>query len=193
MELIGVFSSIFWLVFIGEFGDKTQFAAGTGTLANHGRIRFIYASSVLALIAVSAVTTFLAGYIPTSYLPIITLLGGALLIIYGLYLYSQAGKADEDSKKIDEKSNWKLFFSQFGVVLFAELGDKTQIFTAAAAVRNHGHLWVVFIASALALTAVTTLTVWGITKVPKTWVKTVQRLGAAGMVIYGLYMLLWPN
>ena len=65
--------------------------------------------------------------------------------------------------------------------------------TAGAAIQNNQDLWTVFAASALALIIVTSLTVWGITKVPKHWTTPVQRLGALGMVLYGLYMIFSPS
>lgn len=189
MDLFSVFISTFLLVFVGELGDKTQIAAGTGTLANRRQTGTIFFSSAIALMAVSGLTVFGAGLIPQSFIPTLTMIGGGLLIVYGIHLFRKKDNADDESASVDTKSAAGLFFSQFFVVFIAELGDKTQIATLAAAIENQAELLVVFAASASALVTVTSLTVWGITKVPQHWMKHLQRMGACLMVIYGIYML----
>lgn len=188
MDLATIFLSVFLLVFIGELGDKTQIAAGTGTLANRKKVGVIFLSSVLALVAVSGLTTFGAGLIPEEIIPLVKRIGGVLLVLYGIYLFKIANEPVEMEAEADEKSSWALFFSHLAVVFTAELGDKTQIATLSAAVENQSHLLVVFAASSLALISVTTITVWGVTKVPIRWIGTVQRLGATLMIGYGIYM-----
>lgn len=188
-DLILVFFSTFGLVFIGELGDKTQIAAGTGTLANRKQTGTIFLSSILALTAVSGLTVFGAGLIPQTYIPTLTFIGGALLIIYGFYLFFKTAESDDEEGNIEAKSTWGLFASQFLVVLLAELGDKTQIITLGTAIKNQTELLVVFAASASALIMVTSITIWGITKIPGGWVKNLQRTGAALMVAYGVYMV----
>lgn len=184
MSTLTVFFSTFLLVFIGELGDKTQIAAGTGTLANQGRTKIIFSSSALALMLVAALTVFFAGLIPEEFLPTIVSLGGALLILYGGYLFYQAGGSNEDNVDESGKNGWTLFISHFTVVFIAELGDKTQIATLAAAIENQSYLLLVFLASASALVTVTLITVWGATKIPDHWVPGVQKLGSLLMVAY---------
>lgn len=185
-----MFIATFLLVFVGELGDKTQIAAGTGTLANKNRVRIIFLSSCLALVSVSGLTVFGAGFIPETALPTIQKAGGLLLILYGSYLFYQATDINERHDSEQEKNSWKLFLSHFSVVFIAELGDKTQIATLAASVANRSYLLTVFAASASALVAVTTITIWGVTLIPPQWMKNVQRVGAVLMVTYGSYMLL---
>ena len=191
MELITIFFSTFFLVFIGELGDKTQIAAGTGTLANQNYIRVIFISSSLALITVAGLTVFFAGFIPDKLIPVTAKVGGILLIVYGIYLYLQAGKNDDAGEEVSSiKNSSSLFLSHFLVVFIAELGDKTQFATLAVAIENQSQLPIVFIASATALVTVTFITVWGVTKIPTNWVKKVQQSGAVLMAAYGCYMLL---
>jgi Ca2+/H+ antiporter, TMEM165/GDT1 family len=184
-----IFLSTFLLVFIGELGDKTQIAAGTGTLANTKRVNTIFFSSALALTCVAGITAFAAGLIPTSAVPTIKQVGGVLLVLYGIYLFRKAGQPDNEEHEEETGTGFKLFLSHFSVVFIAELGDKTQITTLAVAVENQNNLYTVFLASASALVTVTLITVWGVTKIPQTWVPIVQRIGAALMVAYGGYML----
>lgn len=189
MEVITIFFYTFALVFVGELGDKTQIAAGTGTLANRTQIRIIFFSSALALVVVAGLTVFFAGLIPHAWIPFIQKAGGLLLVCYGCYLFLQAGTAKEDGTEELQVSGWKLFLTHFLIVFIAELGDKTQIVTLAVAIENQALLSVVFGASAAALVSVTALTVWGITKVPRRWITPIQRIGAALMSLYGIHML----
>lgn len=190
MDLSAIFISTFLLVFIGELGDKTQIASGTGALANRKKTSVIFFSSSLALVSVAGLTVFFAGLIPQVYVPTIAKVGGIMLIMYGAYLYTQSGTVDEDDVDLPEKNGWLLFLSHFSVVFMAELGDKTQIATLAIAIENQSYLFLVFIASASALVTVTALTVWGVTKIPNGWVKNIQKAGAALMIIYGMYMII---
>lgn len=190
MELTSIFLLTFIMIFIGELGDKTHIAAGTGTLANQKNIKIIFASSTLALVLVAGITVFSAGLIPSVYIPTIVKAGGTMLILYSLYLYSQAGKSGGlDEEDPYNKNSWVLFISHFSVVFIAELGDKTQIATLAIAIENQSYLLTVFMASATALATVTAITVWGVTKIPTKCVTPVQRLGAVLMLAYGVYMI----
>jgi len=82
-----------------------------------------------------------------------------------------------------------VFFSTFGVVVTAEMGDKTQVFTAGAAIKNNADLLAVFVGSASALVTVTTLTVWGVSFIPPRFIKHLQMGGALALVAYGIYMV----
>lgn len=138
----------------------------------------------------SGLTVFGAGLIPETIVPTLRMVGGGLLVAYGMYLFGKAGTATDEDGETIEKSGWTLFVSQFFIVFMAELGDKTQIATLAAAIENQAGLLVVFAASSTALVTVTSITVWGITKVPRRGVEKLQRAGAVLMVIYGIYMLI---
>ena len=46
---------------------------------------------------------------------------------------------------------WKVFFTTFGLVFLAELGDKTQVAVLLLTSNNPQRRWIIFAASALAL------------------------------------------
>ena len=56
--------------------------------------------------------------------------------------------------------DWRAFFSTFGLLLVAELGDKTQL-AVIAQTSKYGRPWAVFLGATLALAAVTALGVLG--------------------------------
>ncbi len=189
-EFLAVLFSTFGIVFVGELGDKTQVAAGTGALANRSRTRWIFAGSAAALTTVALLTTVGAGLIPRSWLPVIEIVGGIGLVIYGLYLAYQAYKnGDDGDEKEATGTGWMLFWAQFWIVFTAEMGDKTQIFTLGAAIENEAQLIAVFLGSASALVTVTGLTVWGVSFIPKRWIRPIQIAGALVLVGYGIYMV----
>jgi Ca2+/H+ antiporter, TMEM165/GDT1 family len=57
------------------------------------------------------------------------------------------------------KTSWGLFTSTFLTVLFAELGDKTQLTTLLMSAQSHAP-WVVFTGAATALVLTSLLGVW---------------------------------
>ena len=83
---------------------------------------------------------------------------------------------------------WKLFFSTFAAIFLAELGDKTQLAVLALSTDSAGRgRWVVFVASALALTATSAIAVLGgdivARYVSPVWLK---RIAGAVFVVMGL-------
>ncbi len=48
--------------------------------------------------------------------------------------------------------DWKIALSTFGLIFFAELGDKTQLTTMTLAAQSDTSVWPVFIGAATALT-----------------------------------------
>ena len=84
----------------------------------------------------------------------------------------------------------KLFFSTFGLVFLAELGDKTQLATLSLAASGRSRL-VVFLGAAAALVLTSALAAvageaiarW----VPLLWIR---RIAGAGLLVMGALLLL---
>ncbi len=89
--------------------------------------------------------------------------------------------------------DWQTFWTTFGLVFLAELGDKTQLATLSMASAGRGR-WTVFAGSALALVVASGVAVlagaaaerW----LPRAWVRT-----AAGVFFLGagVWLLLGRN
>jgi len=86
--------------------------------------------------------------------------------------------------------DWRLFLTTFGVIFLAEMGDKTQLAAMTMAAQSK-RPWTVFIASALALTAVSAIgvvvgSVVG-NYIPLIWIK---RAAAVAFIVIGVLILM---
>ena len=85
--------------------------------------------------------------------------------------------------------DWRVFLTTFGVIFLAEMGDKTQLAAMTMAAQTK-RPWAVFIAAAVALTAVSAIgvvvgSVVG-DYIPLVWVK---RVAAVAFILIGGLML----
>ena len=85
--------------------------------------------------------------------------------------------------------DWRVFLTTFGVIFLAEMGDKTQLAAMTMSAQTKKP-WAVFIAAALALTAVSAIgvvvgSVVG-DYIPLIWVK---RVAAVAFILIGVLML----
>ena len=84
--------------------------------------------------------------------------------------------------------SWKIFMATFGLVFFAELGDKTQLAVMLQS-AVHGR-WIVFLAASLALVLSTLLAVYlggVISKVVSE--RLIHGVGGALFLVFGVLML----
>ncbi len=86
--------------------------------------------------------------------------------------------------------DWRVFLSTFGVILLAEMGDKTQLAAMTMSAQTKKP-WAVFLAAALALTIVSAIgvVVGGVVGnyLPLIWIK---RAAALAFIIIGVLILL---
>jgi len=86
--------------------------------------------------------------------------------------------------------DWKLFATIFSTVFLAELGDKTQLATLLFSADKPASKWIVFAASASALTVAAAIGV-----IAGSWIGThvdpkyLKLAAGAGFVIIGLWTL----
>jgi len=128
----------FALVFVAEMGDKTQLLAFT--LAARFKkplpiLAGIFVATVLNHTLAAALGTWIAAHVP----PLV--LGGVLglgFIAFGAWTLIP-DKAD-DAKP---EGKWGPFFTTIVLFFLAEMGDKTQLATAALAARFQNLPWIV--------------------------------------------------
>jgi Ca2+/H+ antiporter, TMEM165/GDT1 family len=85
---------------------------------------------------------------------------------------------------------WRVFFTTFGVIFLAEMGDKTQLAAMTMAAQTK-RPWVVLIGASLALACVSAIgvVVGGVLShyLPLEWIK---RVAAIAFIVIGVLILL---
>jgi putative Ca2+/H+ antiporter (TMEM165/GDT1 family) len=169
------FLSAFGLVFVAELGDKTQLAVVTQT-CKHRTPWAVFAGASAALTVVTAVGAVggqvLGRLISAGVLRVVSALA---FVVMGTLIAREAYKAGNGPSGLEDCEHpedaqtdctsisawdWKAFSSTFGLLLLAELGDKTQLAVLSLSSR-HGDAWPVFVGGSLALMLVTGLGVVG--------------------------------
>ncbi len=170
MEAEG-FAASFALIFLAEMGDKTQLAVMALSARHPWKRVFAGAAVAFALLNLAAVA---AGQILFRTLDPRWVAGGAAALFAILGLLALFSKAEEEEEGEKKERGGSVFWSVFLLILFAELGDKTQLATAGLAAGEFAPASV-FAGSTLALWSVSLLGVFfGRTvfaKLPPVWVK----------------------
>ncbi len=143
-EIAVATGSAFGVMFIAELGDKTQLLA-LGFGARY-RLRTVAIGLLLGYAAAGAVATIVGGVLGAA-LPErpIALASGILFLGFGLLALRRPGNDDIDDKddKDDGDSNDRVITASTVIASIAltiavgEMGDKTQLATAALAARSN--------------------------------------------------------
>ncbi|MFW9805629.1 MAG: TMEM165/GDT1 family protein [Candidatus Thorarchaeota archaeon] len=139
------------LVLLMELGDKTMLTTMCLS-AQYRRPGLVLAATMLAL-AASSIIAVIVGFIlsETLSIEIITYVSGILFIGLGLYTLARA-----NSEVPDTCDNPGTLFGMFSLVLFSELGDKSQITILALAAQSTSII-LVFIGSIIGFLIVNSL------------------------------------
>lgn len=181
-----VLLTTFGMIFLAELGDKTQLTAVALAARFPWRKAFVGLAAAFALLNLFAVALG-AGLFKLVPLGWIQAASAALFLFFGIT--TLFGKDDEDD---DEEADGKAkargpIATAFTLILFAELGDKTQLATASLSAQ-HGAPVTVFLGSTLALWLVSLLGLLvGVQiarRVPMAWVKRAAGLSFLG---FGLW------
>lgn len=163
----------FGLIFIAELGDKTQLAVLAQT-CKYRRPWVVFLGASMALTVVTALGAaggeLVGRLVPADVLRIVAALA---FVVMGVFVAQEAIRdrnaaeaacpADESrgaANRLAPAHDWRLFATTFGLLLVAEMGDKTQLAVLSLAGESAQPV-AVFVGGVLALTAVTALGVLG--------------------------------
>ncbi len=188
-----LFFSTFSLIFVAELPDKTAFA--TLLMATRGRPFAIFVGVAAAFCIQSLVAVAFGsviGLLPERW---IHLGAGILFLAFAAHTWFHHDEEEAETEATTPsisgrmkffKSAWKAFI----VIFIAEWGDLTQLATASIAAHYHDSLATVFLASVLALWAVTALAIFVGHKVRHViHAKGLKYASAAVFTLVGLYFI----
>lgn len=185
-----LFISTFSLIFLAELPDKTAFA--TLLMATRGRPFAIFlgvASAFLVQCLVAIAFGRLLALFPERWVHL-----GAGVLFLGFALHAWLSKEEEEADTTAgppaRGAFWWSAWRAFLVIFIAEWGDLTQLATASLAARYPGDLVTVFLASTLALWAVTSIAVVVGMKVKHmVHPKGLKYAGMAVFALVGIYFI----
>jgi putative Ca2+/H+ antiporter (TMEM165/GDT1 family) len=178
---------VFGVVFLAELPDKTALAGlvlGTRYRASYvfAGVAAAFALHVALAVAAGSVLTLLPQQIVQALTGVLFLGGAAVLLL-------RKGEDEEEVRKPENQSFWKVSGAGFMLILVAEFGDLTQIMTANLAARYDDPLSV-GLGAVLALWAVAGLGIVGgkalMKKVP---LRLITQIAALVMLALGLWSL----
>lgn len=179
---------VFGVVFLAELPDKTALAGLV--LGTRYRASYVFAG-VAAAFALHVVLAVAAGSVLTL-LPqqLVHALTGVLFLGGAAVLLMKRDEEDEEIRKPEDQSFWKVSGAGFMLILVAEFGDLTQIMTANLAARYDDPLSV-GLGAVLALWAVAGLGIVGgkalMKRVPLRLITKVAALLMLGLGVWSLW------
>ncbi|MFF5367855.1 TMEM165/GDT1 family protein [Streptomyces sp. NPDC013187] len=187
MISLTVTAVVFGVVFLAELPDKTALAGlvlGTRYRASYvfAGVAAAFALHVALAVAAGSVLTLLPQQIVQALTGVLFLGGAAVLLL-------RKGEDEEEVRKPENQSFWKVSGAGFMLILVAEFGDLTQIMTANLAARYDDPLSV-GLGAVLALWAVAGIGIVGgkalMKKVP---LRLITQIAALVMLALGLWSL----
>ncbi|MFG3164123.1 TMEM165/GDT1 family protein [Streptomyces sp. NPDC048232] len=188
MISLTVTALVFGVVFLAELPDKTALAGLV--LGTRYRASYVFAG-VAAAFAVHVVLAVAAGSVLTL-LPqqLVHAITGVLFLGAAAVLLMKKDEEDEEVRKPENQSFWKVSGAGFMLILVAEFGDLTQIMTANLAARYDDPLSV-GLGAVLALWAVAGLGIVGgkalMKRVPLRLITKVAALLMLGLGVWSLW------
>ncbi|EMF25985.1 MULTISPECIES: TMEM165/GDT1 family protein [Streptomyces] len=187
MISLTVTAVVFGVVFLAELPDKTALAGlvlGTRYRASYvfAGVAAAFAVHVALAVAAGSVLTLLPQQLVHAVTGVLFLGGAAMLLL-------KKDEGEEEIRKPEDQSFWKVAGAGFMLILVAEFGDLTQIMTANLAARYDDPLSV-GLGAVLALWAVAGLGIVGgkalMKRVP---LKLITRIAALLMLGLGVWSL----
>ncbi|RZB16360.1 TMEM165/GDT1 family protein [Streptomyces sp. F001] len=188
MISITVTALVFGVVFLAELPDKTALAGlvlGTRYRASYvfAGVAAAFALHVALAVAAGSVLTLLPQQVVHAVTGVL-FLGGAAMLLW------KKGEEEEEIRKPEDQSFWKVAGAGFMLILVAEFGDLTQIMTANLAARYDDPLSV-GLGAVLALWSVAGLGILGgkalMKRVPLGLITKIAALLMLGLGVWSLW------
>ena len=172
------------MIFVTELGDKTMVTA-LCLSAQYRRPSVILLATMLAL-TISTTIAVVVGIVLAATLPvdIIVYISGAMFIGLGVYTLIKNDTEDDDSC-----DNPGTFLSIVSLILFSELGDKSQIATIALVVQSLFPI-MVFAGALLGFLIVNTIaTLLGNKIANNIPIETVKKIAGLVFILFGVLII----
>ncbi|CAL9444098.1 TMEM165/GDT1 family protein [Streptomyces griseomycini] len=188
MISLTVTAVVFGVVFLAELPDKTALAGlvlGTRYRASYvfAGVAAAFALHVALAVAAGSVLTLLPQQLVHALTGVLFLGGAAMLLM-------KKDEGEEEVRKPEDQSFWKVSGAGFMLILVAEFGDLTQIMTANLAARYDDPLSV-GLGAVLALWAVAGLGIVGgkalMKRVPLRLITQIAALLMLGLGVWSLW------
>ena len=181
-------TSAFVLLVLAEFGDKSQLVAIS--LGNRYRLAPVIAGVFAAFVLLNLLAVSLGAALYL-FLPAALVYTVAALVFFGFAWRCWIDREAEHGGEISKHTTRSIVITSFVLILFAELGDKTQI-TVATLAGTTGELMSVFAGATLALWTVALAgMVIGATLLRRFPARYMHRAAAVLFAVFGLIAALY--
>ncbi|MFI6942994.1 TMEM165/GDT1 family protein [Streptomyces sp. NPDC050418] len=193
MISFSVMALVFGVVFLAELPDKTALAGLV--LGTRYRASYVFAG-VAAAFAVHVALAIAAGSVLTL-LPsrLVQALTGVLFLAGAVMLLMKKPDGEEEVRKPEDQSFWKVSGAGFMLILVAEFGDLTQIMTANLAAKYDDPLSV-GLGAVLALWSVAAIGIIGgkalLKRVPLALITKIAAMAMLALAGFSLYEAIAP-
>jgi len=184
---LSVLALVFGVVFLAELPDKTALAGLV--LGTRYRASYVFAGVAAAFLLHVALAVAAGSALTLLPQRIVHVVTGVLFLGGAVMLLRNKGEDEEEVRRPEDQSFWKVAGTGFMLILVAEFGDLTQIMTANLAARYDDPVSV-GIGAVLALWAVAGLGIVGgkalMRRVP---LGLITKIAAALMLALGVWSL----
>ena len=175
----------FFMMFVMEFGDKTQLLILSMSTKTKKKIKLLIGAAIGFLLADGLLVYFgdaISSFIPTT---IVKAIAGVIFIGFGVYGYLQEEEEENTSAKYKSVS----IFTSTIMVFLAEMGDKSQLGALVFGTTYNAHL--TFIAIMLSLMTLTAITMFfGSLLIKYVKKEVVEHIANSAFIIIGMFTLL---
>ncbi|MER7177432.1 TMEM165/GDT1 family protein [Streptomyces mesophilus] len=193
MISFSVMALVFGVVFLAELPDKTALAGLV--LGTRYRASYVFAG-VAAAFAVHVTLAIAAGSVLTL-LPnrLVQAITGVLFLAGAVMLLMKKDESEEEVRKPEDQSFWKVSGAGFMLILVAEFGDLTQIMTANLAAKYDDPLSV-GLGAVLALWSVAAIGIVGgkalLKRVPLALITKIAAIAMLALACFSFYEAVAP-